>query len=173
VQRQWAGLARELGGVLYLDALPTESDLRRAISVLRQRNSWYRLFQRQWRSAVAVHRMIQREKIRVTAAERLEQLDRLVEFLQLRDRRASDGAWSLYLGIVAPPEVLPLEDYVTLAAWNRSVSALLDDLQTSVFSPQELTPERARALRREFSALANRVHEAASALQQLTYCYQD
>jgi very-short-patch-repair endonuclease len=167
VQRQWAGLGRDLGATLYLDALPAQSDLRRAILVLRQGGAWYRLFQGQWRSAVAVHSMLQRMKTRLRAAERLEQLERVVEFLQLGERRRADPAWCLYLGIAAPPEALPLDGYLGLAAWNQSIIVLLDDLQASVFSPQELTPESGRALRREYTELASLVGRATSALQEI------
>ena len=167
VQRQWAGLGRDLGATLYMDALPAERDLRRAILVLRQGDAWYRLFQGQWRSAVAVHATLQREKTRLRAAERLEQLERVVEFLQLGDRRGSNPAWGLFLGIVTPQEMLPLDGYLALAAWNRSVMALLDDLHAPVFLPQELTLERARALRREFTELASLVRQATSALQEI------
>jgi hypothetical protein len=69
VQRQWADLAQDLNTTLYIDTLPPERELRQAIQVLRQGSRWYRTFQRPWRSAVAAHQMLQRNKKRIRATE--------------------------------------------------------------------------------------------------------
>jgi hypothetical protein len=166
VQNQWIRLARELDAILYIDALPAENALRQAILVLRQGDAWYRRFQSPWRSAVGVHASLQRDKKRLRAADRLEHLERAAELLQLREHRNTNPAWVQYLGFPAPAETLPLEGYVALAAWNRS--ALLEDLQAAgAFSPQELTPEKARTLRREFADLNGHLALSGSALQEI------
>ena len=167
VQHQWTRLNRDLGAILYIDAYPAENTLRQAILVLRQGDAWYRRFQSQWRSAVGVHATLQRDKKRLRASDRLEQLERVVELLQLKERRDTNPAWVQYLGFAAPAEALPLDGYLALAAWNRSALRLLEDLQARVFSPGEITPEKARALRREFADFGGQMALAVSALREI------
>ena len=56
---------------------------------------------------------------------------------------------------------------MALAAWNRSANLLLEDLGITVFSPAELTPERARALQRSFTALGAQLSAALTALSAM------
>ena len=98
VQRQWTRLLDDLNNSLYADALPTEGALRQAILVLQQGEAWYRIFQNRWRSAVSVHKTLQRKKERLRVAHRIEQLERAIEFLHLAERRKNDPAWNCTLG---------------------------------------------------------------------------
>jgi hypothetical protein len=148
LQGEWTELAYELEGLLYLDALPSEGTLKQAILTFREGDAWYRSFQGRWRAAVATHKSLQRTKRRLGGRARLAQLERLVSLLQLKERWKTDPAWLQYIGFAVPAEPISLDGHLALAAWNRSVRVLLEDLGTSVFSPAELTPERTRALRR-------------------------
>ena len=160
LQCQWTALARDLDALLYLDALPSEGMLKQAVRTFREGEAWYRCFQTRWRTAVATHNSLQRTKRRIAARDRLAELERVIELLQLKERWKADPAWLQYVGSTAPAEPIPLDGHVALAAWNRSVKLVLEDLGAHVVAPEELTPEKARALKRTFSAFG--VHLAAA-----------
>jgi len=167
LQRAWMDLSERLDGLLYLDTLPGEGELTQAILTIREGDAWYRRFQSRWRSAIATHTSLQRTKQRLRAKDRLTQLEAVTELLQLKGRWKSDSAWAQYLGFSAPAEPVALDGYLTLARWSRSAIIVLEDFQAPVFSPSELTPERARSLRREFAGLAAALSTATSALEAL------
>jgi hypothetical protein len=167
LQRAWMDLSARLDGLLYLDTLPGEGALKQAILTIREGDAWYRRLQSRWRSAIATHRSLQRTKQRLRTKDRLTQLEAVAELLQLKGRWKSDPAWMQYLGFSAPADPVALDGYLTLARWNRSAILVLEDLQAPVFSPSELTPERARSLRREFAGLAAALSTATSALEAL------
>ncbi len=164
LQRRWTDLAAELDVTLYLDALPAEGTLKQAVLTFREGGAWYRMFQGRWRSAVATHKSLQRTKRRVAAVDRLGELERLIALSRLKERWRTDPAWLQYIGWAAPSVPVPLDAHVALAAWNRSAKRFLEDLGTAVFSPAELTAERARALRRAFTGFGAQVSAALSAL---------
>jgi hypothetical protein len=163
-QREWTELAAELDGVLYLDVLPEEAKLKQAVLTLREGAAWYRAFQGRWRAAVATHRSLQRTKRRVAVRHRLTELEQVVALLQARERWRIDPAWSLYIGLAAPAEPIPLDGYMALAAWNHSVKRLLDETGASAFVADEVTAERAPDLHRTFAGFATQLSVALSAL---------
>jgi SpoU rRNA methylase family enzyme len=167
LQHEWMELAAELDEIVYLDVLPGEDVLKQAILTFREGETWYRSFQGRWRAAVATHRSLQRAKRRVQARERLAELERVIAFLQLKERWRNDPAWTQYIGMIVPTEPIPLEGHLTLATWNRSVKVLLQELGAPVFSLAELTPKRARALRFTFATFGTQVAIALSAQQVL------
>jgi hypothetical protein len=167
LQCEWTELAAELDSVLYLDALPDETALKQAVLILREGKTWYRAFQSRWRSAVATHRSLQRDKRRVPAQDRLSQLERIIAFLQLKERWRTDPTWLQYIGQAAPAEAIGLDGHLALAAWNRSVKVVLDDVGAAIFSLAELTSGQARSLRRSFAGFAGQLLAALSAWNAL------
>ena len=73
----------------------------------------------------------------------------------------------LYLGFPAPADELPLDGHLTLAIWNRSMTLLLEELQTQVWSPRDLEPEEARKARRECAEFDSHLSRAVSALDEI------
>ena len=167
LQREWTALVSDLDALLYLDALPPEGTLKQAVLTFRESEAWYRIFQTRWRGAVATHKSLQRKKRRVAARNRLAELERVIELLQLKERWKRDPAWLQYVGSAAPPEPIPLDGHVALTAWNRSVKLLLEDLGAPVVAPAELTPEKAPALRRTFRVFGAHLTAATSALNTI------
>jgi hypothetical protein len=167
LQHEWTALARELDAVLYLDALPPEAALRQAILTFREGGAWYRIFQGRWRAALTIHKTLQRTKQRLPVQQRLEELERLNALLQLKERWRNDPAWFQYVGCAAPAGPVALEGYLTLAAWNRSVQLLLEEVGAPVIVPAELTPDKIRALRRSFTAFSTHLASAQAALNTI------
>jgi transcription elongation GreA/GreB family factor len=163
LEREWTALASDLDA-LYLDALPPEGTLKQAVLTFREGEAWYRIFQTRWRAAIATHKSLQRTKRRVAARHRRAELERVIELLQVKERWKADPAWPQYVGCAVPAEPVPLDGYLALAAWNRSVKLLLEDLDTPVVAPAELTPENARALRRTFREFGTHLAAATCAL---------
>jgi len=167
MQLQWTELQTELAADFYLDALPNELDLKECILTFREGDAWYRIFQSRWRDAVALHRRLQRRKQRVSAEDRQGQLERILNFVQLGNRWRSDPTWLRYLGMPVPLDPLPLAEHLELARWNRALTRSQEDLQTQTFDLLELTPERARILRRDYAVLNTNLLIVTNALASI------
>lgn len=163
--REWDSLRGELNELLYLDMLPDADILKQAILALREHRGWSRVFQGPWRNAVAAHKRIYRPKGRISANDRLVHLERVVLFIQLRDRWQSDPAWVKYLGFPAPSEAPVLDGYLSMAQWNEAIGDLLEALPVPALSLPDLSPEKIRSLRREFEAVAPLISTAATAIE--------
>lgn len=153
LQAEWQTLQDEIGKTLYVDNMPMDQLLLEAIDSLRRGSAWHRIFDRSWRSAIALHKRLQRSKRKVPAEERLEQLESLLALKQLRSRLDKDAAWHACLGCSPPTDFLPLEDYVAVAEWNRSAIIAIEDAEIPGLSVTDLTSEKARALKREFAPI--------------------
>lgn len=80
-QNEWVNLRSKLNDQLYTDALPTIESIKVAIRTLREGSAWYRVFQSRWRSAVSLHKSIQKNKKRIPASSRLQQLEQVLILL--------------------------------------------------------------------------------------------
>jgi len=164
LQSEWDILCFQTAQVLYIDIPPADQRLEDAITTLRQGTAWYRVFDGKWRSAIALHKSLQRSKQKVSAEERLQQLERVRSLKQLRGRLDGDTAWQACLGISPPTELFPLDEYLAVAQWNRDFLAALEDMTVTDISVAELTPETARALRREFAELGEAISTITASL---------
>jgi hypothetical protein len=164
LQSEWDILCGQTAQVLYIDIPPADQRLEDAITTLRQGTAWYRVFDGKWRSAIALHKSLQRSKQKVSAEERLQQLERVRSLKQLRGRLDGDTAWQACLGISPPTELFPLDEYLAVAQWNRDFLAALEDMTVTDISVAELTPETARALRREFAELGEAISTITASL---------
>ena len=147
---EWTSLESYFSGYLYLDALPSDEDIKQAIRTLREGDAWYRIFQSKWRSAVSLHKSMQKQKTKVTAYQRLDQLEQVINMLKIHESWKSDAAWTQILGISPPIRGMSLVGYLALAKWNRSIKIASEELQVNLIDLSTLNGNQARALRREF-----------------------
>lgn len=166
IQAAWTSLEKELGGSLYVDALPHEADVKQAILTLREGESWYRIFQGRWRKAVGLHKALQRSKRKMSGKERLEQLEQIANLMKLKEQWQSSPVWMQFLGFPASV-ACPLEGYLALAKWNRAIKMASEDIQTALIDPISLTAEQARALRREFGLIKLEIVTAIAAVKEI------
>lgn len=167
LQTHWTSLLKELEESLYLDTLPPEGDIKQAIRVLREGDAWYRIFQGRWRSAVSLHRSLQRTKRKIPGAARLAQLEQVLELLNLKDRWKVDPTWLRVLGTPAPFAPEPLNGFVRLAEWNYATRLALEEVQSTFIDLASFTPDQARGLRREFAPLKQELVTANLALGRI------
>lgn len=112
---------------LYLDMKPADEALREAILVLREGTAWYRVFQPRWYRAVGVHKRLQREKVKRTAAERLADLEELFAHDEKTRAWNGDEALRRNAGAAFAGEATPLADLRQVAEWLVSRQRLLDE----------------------------------------------
>lgn len=167
LQERWAVLQRELDEQLYIDTLPSDSDIKQAILTLREGDAWYRIFQGRWRSAVSLHKSIQRTKRKLAGSERLAELESVASLLNLKEKWRTEPVWGQCFGTDMPTEPFALDGYLALAKWNRSVKLAAEDIQTVIIDPITFTPDQARLLRREFSTLKVELVSAISELASI------
>lgn len=151
----------------YADLLPSETALKQAILTLREGHAWYRVFQTEWRQAVALHRRLERSKSKRKPAERLVELEDLLQ------QQASEKAWpaNTALQAAAGPhfnaEQTPLRDLLSCADWVqaslRSLEAVMVPLD--VFDPVGVD-------RAKLGRLANHAAAVQSASSVLDRLYQ-
>lgn len=167
LQAEWTGLEKELGDSLYVDTLPHEGDIKQAILTLREGDAWYRIFQGRWRKAVGLHKALQRTKQKMPGQKRLEQLEKIIKLLGLKEQWKSSPTWTQFIGLAAPATPSPLEGYLALAKWNRGIKVASEDIQAVLIDPISFTAEQARALRRESSAVKLEITTAISAFKSI------
>jgi transcription elongation GreA/GreB family factor/very-short-patch-repair endonuclease len=167
LQGDWINLEKELGESLYLDNLPHEGDLKQAILTLREGDAWYRIFQGRWRRAVGLHRSLQRIKLKVPVQKRLEQLEKIIRLIGLKEQWKASPVWAQYLGLAAPAAPIALEGHLALARWNQKIKVASEEVQATVIDPVNVTADQARSLRREFLALKAEITAAIAALNAI------
>lgn len=167
LQAEWTGLDKELGDSLYVDTLPHEGDIKQAILTLREGDAWYRIFQGHWRKAVGLHKALQRTKLKMPGHKRLEQLEKIIKLLSLKEQWKSSPTWTQFIGLPAPTTPSPLEGYLALAKWNRGIKVASEDIQVVLIDPISFTADQARALRREFSTVKLEITTAISAFKSI------
>jgi len=165
LQSQWVSLQKELDETLYIDMLPSEETIRQAVFTLREGDSWYRIFQNSWRLAIKLHKKLQRSKQKILAKDRLFQLEKIVNIFQLKEKWKSDPTWSQFLGFPAPVDPSPLDAYITLAKWNHSFRQALEEVQSIEIDLASLSPDKTRALCREYASFKNDLTSAITALK--------
>ena len=123
LQCQWVDMENELNATLYLDALPSDADIKAAITVLREGDSWYRIFQSKWRDAIKLHKLISKSKLKIPAAERLRHLENLIQLIPLKERWRSHPTWALVLNLPPPSEPYNFHDALSLSRWNIKIKS--------------------------------------------------
>ncbi len=151
-----------LSDVLYLDMIPPEDELTEAILVLREGDAWYRMFQNRWRQACRLHRILDKTKVKINSAQRLEDLDRLLTFIKVTKNWSANLVYRDALGPLYQGEDTSFENAAKLMTWLTTTQRKLAEvgLAESEFNPLEVT--EARLL--EMVACSSRLHEAIAAL---------
>lgn len=152
-QQEWQELHASLTERFYLDALPTEEALRAAMLVLREGPAWYRIFQRRWRAASAIHRSLLRAKHRVRAAERLDDVERVHAYLQRRERWRTDPTWARFCNLVPSGEPVKLDGYLAISRWYDEMRAAFNEQGRDSAAVGAMSIEQAKKFRREFLGL--------------------
>ncbi|MDR3735670.1 MAG: DUF4011 domain-containing protein [Acidobacteriaceae bacterium] len=166
-QNEWVNLRSKLNDHIYTDALPVIESINVAIRTLREGSAWYRVFQSRYRSAVSLHKSIQKNKRRTAANTRLQQLEQVRLLQEQIERWKCDPAWQLFLGFPAPSDPPALDGFLILAQWNHSVIAAMENSRVALFDPASLNAEQARALRRELIPIKHSLTAIASALDTI------
>jgi hypothetical protein len=167
LQAEWTALEKEMGDSLYVDTLPHEGDIKQAILTLREGDAWYRIFQGRWRKAVGLHKALQRTKLKMPGQKRLEQFEKIIKLLGLKEQWKSSPTWTQFIGLPAPATPSPLEGYLALAKWNRGIKVASEDIQAVLIDPISFTADQARALRREFSTVKLEITTAISTFKSI------
>lgn len=161
------GARQSLDARFYLDMKPAEEALRESILVLREGNAWYRVFQPRWYRAISMHKKLQREKLKKTAAERLAELEELFQHDQQTRAWNSDEAMRCHAGAAFAGENTPLADLRQLAEWLAAHQRQLDEARCTdaALSPLLVSVGRLAELR-ECRELVLGVGAALPALQE-------
>ncbi|GAB2578172.1 DUF4011 domain-containing protein [Dyella jejuensis] len=149
----------------YMDQAPEDAELRQWILVLREGDTWYRAFQKPWRTAVKAHRSLSRDKTKMVAAQRLAELEELSELRKGWSLWTNSGPLTHTAGVSPLPSDFPLLDAAKIAKWLKGASERLAQAGVGEAALDPLTVERTT-----IAGLASKQAEVASyfgALQSL------
>lgn len=138
-----------LNNELYLDMSPSEIDLRSAILVLREGDTWYRIFQGRWRRATRIHKQLQRNKEKKSTAARLAQLEELLAVSHRYETWRNDAELRSFAGPNFKDEDTPLAALIALSAWVDSSTKCLcsGQVDLKVFDPLTVSVAQLAQLR--------------------------
>lgn len=156
---------QQLDAVLYLDALPSDSDLTTAISTLREGDTWYRIFQGRWRAAVRLHRVLERTKSKRGASERQRELELLLKLKLVRTTWAEDASLRAAAGPHFKGELTPMGQLLECSHWLDDSWKVLElaGVRRATFDP--IVAERS-AIVRNANQLSS-INEAQAAIDAL------
>lgn len=167
VQDNWKNINSKLDQQIYLDSLPTQSDLRFAIAVLREGDAWYRIFQGKWHKAVGIQKALLRNKVSIPAKERLDCLEDISRLNQLKEQSITDTVWNSYLDRDPQQEPVDLSDYLTLASWNRDLKNAIDLIQIEGIDLDCLDASFLKKLQKEYENLHSHLKLAITSFDSL------
>lgn len=160
LQDQWVNSERELSECFYLDALPPDADIKAAISVFREGDAWYKVFQARWRGAVRLHKSISRSKASIPGSERLRQLENLIQLMPLKDKWRTHSTWAAVLGLPQPLQAYDFYEALTLAKWNKEIKAVSEAINLKDIEHSKFTQENTKMLQRVYAPLGVVIKEA-------------
>ena len=167
IQNQWVDMEKELNETLYLDALPSDADIKAAITVLREGDSWFRIFQSKWRDAIKLHKSIAKSKLKIPAAERLRHLENLIQLIPLKQRWKSHSTWATVLNLPPPSEPYDFRDALSLSRWNLKIKSASNDIGHQDINYSKFDADGMRVLQRAYSGGDLDVKNALTAKQSL------
>lgn len=160
IQDQWVMNERELSESLYLDALPSDTDIKGAISVFREGDAWYRIFQGRWRDAIRLHKSISRSKVGIPVSERLRQLENLIQLFPLKEKWRSHKAWRGVLNISPPSEPYDFSEALTLARWNKEIKSASEAIGYKELEYSKFDLNGIKSLQRTYANSGGDIKEA-------------
>ncbi|MHB9117304.1 MAG: DUF4011 domain-containing protein [Burkholderiales bacterium] len=150
------------GGIFYLDALAPVSDIKSSVAALRRKEGFFAFFDSEWRKARRLHAGLSKEKRKLAARERAEELASLAAWIEAKDAFVSNAEMrdcfgGLFRGLDTDPGRIE-----TLNAWYLSSRAALAECPGLVerFDLTAVTAERIA----ELSAKAATISSDASLL---------
>ena len=155
IQNDMVQIEGNLSQILYLDALPSEAEIKEAVATFREGDAWYRFMQSDWRKAIKLHKRLQREKSKLSGSQRLEHLEKVLLLSSSKEKWKTQSTWSKYLGISSPTAPIALDGYLALAQWNCNVKAAADDLNIKSLSIGSFTAETVRTLKRDWTEVSS------------------
>ena len=158
-----------LEGVFYLDDEPDEAEIVAAIQVLREGDSWFRLFQPRWRRAVHVHHRLAKDKRRRSASERLAELESLVRCSRDSAKWSADPALQSLAGPHVAAAHTPLEQLLDTARWVASVRKVVDEagMPAAVLDPLKTSRQALLGLAQRRASLDHALAEIQRTATQL------
>lgn len=136
---------------MYMDVVPSNSELSEAIRAFREGDAWYRVFQGRWRRAKRLHKTLSRDKTTRSGADCLKDLELLVQLQTIRHEIQSDHGLKEVLGVWFEGEKTPFDQVLQVANWldRARVRLYAAGVRAEVFDP--LTAKRSvlEALRAE------------------------
>ena len=164
---RWRELKNKLQDQVYLDILPSKDELRSAISVLREGNAWYRIFQSRWRKAIGLHKSLQKSKRPLSAIDRLTGLEEINQLLIIRDQSNLDPAWQGYLELSPPQDPLDISDYLIFATWSRDLRKVINILQINSIDLTQINSSELLKLQGKYQNILSQLKIALSTFDLL------
>ncbi len=153
--------------ILYIDLLPKEEEIKSAILTLRQGGAWYRIFDREWRKAVNLHKNLQRSKQRISWENRLNQLEKVLKLVDLKGQWNSSPTWRIFFGAEIPIAEISLDSQLVLAKWIRDLKHASDRIQFGKGEPFNKSSDQFTLMRVDFFTIKNDLLIAINAFQQI------
>lgn len=100
-----------LDALFYLDALPSTEEIKAAINSLRSKDGFFAFFDSDWRESKRLHARLSREKRKVGAKDRSEELKRLLSWIEsresfLKDQEIKNAFGGLFRGLETDPDMI-------------------------------------------------------------------
>lgn len=138
-----------LNSQLYLDMVPAEADLKSSILVLREGDTWFRIFQGKWRRAVGLHKQLQRKKEKKPATARLAELEEVLSVIQRYESWRTDAELRTFAGPSFKDDETPMDELSTLSGWVDNAVKRLQTAQLNIatFDPISVNVSRIAQIR--------------------------
>ncbi|AUN94643.1 DUF4011 domain-containing protein [Pseudazoarcus pumilus] len=151
-----------LGSRLYLDMLPRDDLLLDAIRTLRQGGRWYRVFQADWRKAVALHRSLSKSKQSMAGDERLAELESLADYRRQIKAWCQNPELLRFAGPAHEEEHTPVAELAQLARWQQRMLQVMggDSQQLPDAARLRILHEKVPVIRQALETLARFADEA-------------
>ncbi|MFZ4437198.1 MAG: AAA domain-containing protein [Syntrophales bacterium] len=130
-----------LSETIYLDMVPSDNELIQAILAMREGDAWYRIFQKNWRKACRIHRILDKSKAPKSGSQRLQELERLLDFQKAKASWHADQTYKDALGPLYQGEDTPFDKATTLVLWLTSTQRALVEagLEETAFNALEIS----------------------------------
>ncbi len=84
--------------IFYLDALPQVANIKSSVAVLRHKDGFFALFDGEWRKARKLHASMSKEKRKLTARQRAEELAAIASWIEAKDAFISNADLGEFFG---------------------------------------------------------------------------
>lgn len=160
----------QLAEVFYLDMALAESEVERAVHVLREGDEWWRIFQGRHRQAVALHKRCAKSK-KAPKSQRREELEALLSHVKETRLAKDETRYRRTMGSQFNADATDFDVLYAVATWVESANARLLEaqLEGGSFSAMEVTSAQVVTL----SRAGNRLAKAKEALDACSHLFVD